>query len=504
MPRPAKSGENGRRRIDAVVKSICDIMRRGSMSGALQYVPELSRLLFLRILDENEQAEREKCEAVGQPFSPSLESPFRWRDWAAKDGEHRRTLAEQPGSAVLKFVNDELLPKLQAFRDNPDAAPRQKIIGQIFRDVEKTQFGDQRNMLDALDKIDELRQPETDTTHVFALSQVYEGLLLKMGEKNNDGGQFFTPREVIRATIKVVNPQIGETVFDPCCGTGGFLAQANDHMRESRGESLSADDLDALKHRTFYGREKETLAYPIALANLVLHGIDQPRIWHGNTLSRMETDASLFDSEDHQKSHDVILTNPPFGGKESLGAQTRFDYRTSSTQVLFMQEIIESLKSGGRCGVVVDEGFLFRADGAFVKTKQRLLRQCDLWCVVSLPPGVFTQAGAGVKTNLLFFNKGKETKKIWYYDLSTIKVNKGNPLTLAHFEEFFNLLQGRKDSARSWTVRIDSADDSACDLRAVNPNRRDKTDNRPPGDILAAIQSKGCDIAAALDELRQM
>ena len=503
MAGKASLPKNGRRSIDATVKSICDIMRRGNMSGALQYVPELSRLLFLRILDEIEESEQRKTEAVGKKFSPSLPSPFRWRDWAAKNGKHRQQLTESK-DAMLQFYNNELLPHLHKLRISSDSSMRQKIIGQIFLGVETTQFDTQRDMLDVLDRIDELRQEHTDDTHIFTLSQIYEGLLLKMGEKNNDGGQFFTPRETIRAMVRVINPQIGETVYDPCCGTGGFLAQSNEYMREQLGKNITAKELTHLRKKTFYGREKDKFAYPIALANLILHGIDAPRIWHGNTLSRTETDGSLFLTGDDERLHDVILTNPPFGGKESRIAQTRFDYPTSSTQVLFMQEIIKYLKNNGRCGVVVDEGFLFRGEDAFAKTKKRMLEECNLWCIVSLPSGVFTQAGAGVKTNLLFFTKGEPTEKIWYYDMSDIKVNKGNPLTLAHFDEFFRLLPRQAKSQNSWLLNAKTVSKNGYDLRAKNPNKKDETDNRTPAEIMDSIRRHTSEIGKAMDELRDI
>jgi type I restriction enzyme M protein len=230
------------------------------------------------------------------------------------------------------------------------------------------------------------------------------------------------------------------------------LAQSYEHIKKTMDQSAAiAESYTTLKERTFYGREKDNQTYPIALANLVLHGIDHPHIWHGNTLTGRETYSGLFDGAPPQ--FDVILTNPPFGGKEGKEAQTFFDYKTSSTQVLFIQHVITSLRTGGRCGVVVDEGLLFRAnEDAFVKTKAKLLDECELWCVLSLPGGVFTQAGAGVKTNLLFFTKGKPTEKIWYYDLSDVKVGKKQPLTLAQFEDFFQLLPNRGNSGQSWIV----------------------------------------------------
>ena len=225
--------------------------------------------------------------------------------------------------------------------------------------------------------------------------------------------------------VRVIDPKIDETIYDPGCGTGGFLAQSFEHIKTNLDTDATAEQLETLKQQTFWGREKENLIYPIALANLILNGIDKPNIWHGNTLTGQETYGGLF--EGAPQAFDVILTNPPFGGKEGREAQTNFDYKTRSTQVLFMQHVIRSLRDGGRCGIVVDEGFVFRIDqGAFVRTKRKLLDDCTVWCIVSLPPRVFSSAGAGVKTNLLFFTKGQPTRKIWYYDLGHLTVGRGS------------------------------------------------------------------------------
>jgi type I restriction enzyme M protein len=320
--------------------------------------------------------------------------------------------------------------------------------------VERVRIDTERNFLDVLDKVDQLTTESVDPTHVFTLSQVYEGLLLKMGEKGNDGGQFFTPRQVIKAMVQVIDPKPSETIYDPGCGTGGFLAQSFEHIDSKLRKEATGEQLETLKQRTFWGREKENLIYPIALANLVLHGIDKPNVWHGNILTGQERYGGLFEGAPHE--FDVILTNPPFGGKEGKEAQTNFDFKTGATQVLFLQHVIRSLRNGGRCGIVLDEGLLFRTnEDAFVKTKRKLLDDCDLRCVVSLPAGVFTTAGAGVKTNLLFFTKGHPTQKIWYYDLLKLKVGKKNPLMLKHFEDFFRLLPTRGDSELSWTVDME-------------------------------------------------
>lgn len=293
------NGANGKRLItpqsvNAAVKSICDIMRRSNCAGALQYVPELTWILFLRILDESEAQELEMAEAVGAEFRPSLEAPYRWRDWAAPDGPKRKELQNGALGAFFAFVHGELLPYLRKLKEQPNATPRQKVLSEILSGTERTRIDTERNFLDILDKVHEISNENVDPTHVFALSQVYEGLLLKLGEKNNDGGQFFTPREIIRVMVRAVDPMPGQTVYDPCCGTGGFLAQAFEYMSGKLGESATAEQIDTLKHRTLYGREKDNLAMPIGLANLILHGVDQPNIWHGNTLTGTETYGGLF------------------------------------------------------------------------------------------------------------------------------------------------------------------------------------------------------------------
>lgn len=444
----------GTRSLSTFVKSICDILRRSNCASALQYVPELTWILFLRILDEQERRDREAADAVGESFTPALRAPFRWQDWAAPyndDLTHPRTDEGKPygwkrqelfskgDGKLFDFINRELLPHLHSLdidpktkQPNPTATRKQRVIGRIMTAVERVRVDSETNLRDILDKVDEISIDHVDDTHFFTLSQVYEDLLLKMGEKNSDGGQFFTPREVIRAMVHTTNPTLGDTVYDPCCGTGGFLAVAYEHIARNLGKAPASTNIDKLKHDTFFGREKENLVFPIALANLVLHGIDQPNLWHGNTLTKRANYSALFDKA--PKSFDVILTNPPFGGKEGKDAQKNYAYATSSTQVLFVQDILGELASEGRCAIVLDDGFLFRKDeAAFVETKRKLVDECDLWAIVSLPGGVFVGAGAAVKTNLLFFTKGKKTTKIWYYDLTHVKVGKKSPMTLAHF-----------------------------------------------------------------------
>ena len=506
----AKTPKNGngkalvtQQSVNAAVKSICDIMRRSNCASALQYVPELTWILFLRMLDEREAQEKEQADAVGAEFIPSLTSPYRWQDWAAPNGAKRQQLQNSSLNAFFSFTNGKLLPYLKGLSERPGATSRQKVISEIMSGVEHVRIDTERNFLDVLDKVQEISSENVDPTHVFLLSQVYEGLLLKMGEKNNDGGQFFTPREVIRAMVTAIDPKVGEVIYDPACGTGGFLAQSYEYMSRQIGSTATADQVESLKEKTFFGREKENLIYPVALANLILHGIDQPNIWHGNTLTGGEIYGGLFQTA--PALFDVILTNPPFGGKEGKDAQTRFAYKTGATQALFMQHIIDSLKKGGRCAMVIDEGVLFRTnETAFVQTKRKLLDECDLWCIVSLPPGTFSQAGGGVKANLLFFTRGKPTERIWYFDISDIKVRKKSPLTLTHFDEFIKLMPTRAESEHSWTVQRKDIEANNYDLKAVNPNRKDETDTRTPEELLDIIEVKGKEVAEAIASLRKL
>jgi type I restriction enzyme M protein len=581
--------------VNGAIKSICDIMRRANCQGAMQYVPELTWILFLRILDEMETQDADNAEMQGREYQLSLESPYRWCDWAAKkpddkensndpdtfnghdayfkanpddkttQGWKRYELQKGKGGDFINWVNGELIPYLKGLENQQNANQRQKVISEIMSGVENTRIDSDYNLLEIFDKVHTLSNTSVDDQHVFALSQVYEGLLLSMGEKGNDGGQFFTPREVIRMMIKTINPQIGQTVYDPCCGTGGFLAQAMEFMagKDENGNLFAGKngkEIDTLKHKTFYGWEKDNQVYPIALANLILHSIDLPQLCHGNTLLEEATYDGLFKGA--PATFDVILTNPPFGGKE--GKEVKNRYKTGATQICFLTHVQEKLKTGGKCAIVMDEGVLFRTnESGFVDAKRRLLSNCNLWCIVSLPAGVFTSAGAGVKTNVLFFTEGTPTEKIWYYDCSSIKVGKRTPLTLEHFNDFFELLPSFKDSENSWTIdfkqRKQEAEEQATpldnlanekrqetvllktrlkderkqletqavtaleqkinelekeineldakaktirsaiyDLKAVNPNITEVIDNRTPQDLIDFISQKGDEVASLL------
>ena len=466
-----KKSTNGNGRVittqaqmDKAIWSICNILRRDKCKGARLYVPELTWMLFLKALDVAEQKEKIKAETLGTEFSASIKEPYRWGDWAV--GDKRKELQTGAIGSVLKFVNEELFPYLKSLDDinkNPTPTGQQRVLAEIFRNKEKTIISSETNLMDALDEVEKLSQAELSDKHIFPISQALEGLLPRMGDKKNDGGQFFTPREIIRVIINAVNPQIGKTVYDPACGTGGFLIEAFKHIM---AQKPTGTQIKTLKTETFWGREDATEAIPICLANMVLHGIELPRIWHGNTLTGIATYGELFEGAPTQ--FDYIFTNPPFGSKEGEAAQQNFRYKCNKAQILFMQHIIDALidrlKDGGTCGMVIDEGLLFHTKtDAFTQTKRQLLSDCNLWCIVSLPPGVFVNAGANVKTDLLFFTKGKQTDKIWYYDMTMTqnledrKVGKKTPLLAENFDDFFARLalepnDSGRESDRSWTI----------------------------------------------------
>ena len=488
--------------LNMVIWEICDILRRSNCAGALQYVPELTWILFLRVLDESEMVEQAATLTLNKTYVESLVTPFRWQDWAAPDSLKRTELQSGAVGGFMNFINNKLLPYLRNLAIQPGATPRQKVIAQIMSGVERVRIDTENNLLEVLDRVNNIRLDNVDPTHIFMMSQVYESLLLKMGEKGNDGGQFFTPREIIRAMVQVVAPQFGEKIYDPCCGTGGFLAQSYEFISAGLGATTTDEALHLLKHETFYGREKENLIYPIALANLLLHGINEPHLWHGNTLTGNVTYDDLY--IDTPTTFDVVLTNPPFGGKESKEAQTNFAYKSSATQILFLQHVIDSLKVGGRGGIVLDEGVLFRTnETGFLQTKRKLLNECDVYCIVSLPEGIFTTAGAGIKTDLLFFNKGQRTERIWYYDLSDVKVGKKTPFILDRFTDFFRLLPERADSERSWTLTRHQIEAKNYDLKAVNPHAHIEEDSRTPADLIALIEEQSQQVLEALAFLRR-
>jgi type I restriction enzyme M protein len=316
-----------------------------------------------------------------------------------------------------------------------------------------------------------------------------------MGNAGRNGGEYYTPRPLIRAMVQVVNPKIGETIYDGACGSAGFLCEAFDYLRTK--PHLTTRDLKTLQETTFYGIEKKSLAYVIAIMNMILHGIEAPNIAHTNTLG-----VNLNDVQDKDR-FDIVLANPPFGGKERKEVQQNFPIKTGETAFLFLQHFIKFLKAGGRGAIVIKNTFLSNTDNASVSLRKHLLESCNLHTVLDCPGGTFQ--GAGVKTVVLFFEKGAPTRKVWYYQLEPGRnMGKTNPLNDADLAEFIALQKTCADSPKSWSVDAASIDPATFDLSVKNPDGGEAVVHRSPQDIMDEIAALDAESAEVLGNIRAL
>ncbi len=425
---------------EQVFKNIDDVLwKESGCTTELDYTEQTSWMLFLKYLDDLEKERELEAELHGTPYRYILDQPHRWSAWAAPkkaDGrfDHDTALT---GDDLIDFVNRDLFPYLQSFRQtaaSPDTIEYK--IGEIFSEI-RNRFTSGYSLRDALELMDGLRMRSQKEKH--ELSDLYETRIKNMGNAGRNGGEYYTPRPLIRAMVQVTRPQIGETIYDGACGSAGFLCEAYDYLRYGpdgkSGSSLSTGQLETLQKRTFYGQEKKSLAYVIATMNMILHGIDAPNIVHANTLAENVQDVQERDR------FDVILANPPFGGKERKEVQQNFTVKTGETAFLFLQHFIKRLRAGGRAAIVIKNTFLSNTDGASRALRQELLESCNLHTVLDCPAKTFL--GAGVKTVVLFFQKGEPTRSIWYYQLEPGRsLGKTNPLNDGDLAEFVGLQAG--------------------------------------------------------------
>jgi type I restriction enzyme M protein len=315
-----------------------------------------------------------------------------------------------------------------------------------------------------------------------------------MGNAGRNGGEYYTPRPLIRAMIKVLDPKIGERIYDPACGSAGFLCESFEYLSP---KATKAADLTTLQTKTFYGKEKKSLAYVIAIMNMILHGIEAPNVIHTNTLGENINDIQEKDR------YDVILANPPFGGKERQEVQQNFPIKTGETAFLFMQHFVKSLKAGGRAAIVIKNTFLSNTDNASVSLRKLLLESCNLHTVLDCPSGTFQ--GAGVKTVVLFFVKGSPTKKVWYYQLDPGRnMGKTNPLNDGDLTEFVELQKTFADSGKSWSVEAPGTDQATFDLSMKNPDGGEAMVHRSPQDIMDEIAALDVESAEVLAMIRRL
>jgi type I restriction enzyme M protein len=395
------------------------------------------------------------------------------------------------GDDLCDFVNRKLFPYLQGFKQKATGPNTIEYkIGEIFGEI-KNKISSGYNLREIIDHIDELRFRSQAEKH--ELSHLYEAKIRTMGNAGRNGGEYYTPRPLIRAMVQVVQPKIGERIYDGACGSAGFLCESFDFMKAKPG--LTTKEFRTLQERTFYGKEKKSLAYVIAIMNMILHGIDAPNIVHTNTLTE-----NLADIQERDR-YDVVLANPPFGGKERKEVQQNFPIRTGETAFLFLQHFIKTLKAGGRGGVVIKNTFLSNTDNASVGLRKMLLENCNLHTVLDCPGGTFQ--GAGVHTVVLFFDKGTKTRKIWFYQLDPGRsLGKTNPLNDADLTDFVKLQKTFADSPKSWSVDAKGLDAATADLSVKNPNAGEELTHRSPLEILDEIAELDAESAVVLKTIR--
>ena len=470
------------------------VWKEAGCTTELDYTEQTSWVLFLKYLDALEAEKAMEAKLESRKYKPIIEGEYRWEKWAVPktaDGkiDHHKALT---GSDLTDFVDQKLFPYLRGFKQRASGSDTIEYkIGEIFGEI-KSKFQSGYNLREVLEIIDTLRFNSQAEKH--ELSHLYEAKIKNMGNAGRNGGEYYTPRPLIRAMIKVVDPKIGQTIYDGAVGSAGFLCESYEYLRP---QAKKAADLKTLQERTFYGKEKKSLAYVIAIMNMILHGIEAPNIIHTNTLAE-----NLADIQEKDR-HDIVLANPPFGGKERKEVQQNFPIKTGETAFLFLQHFIKMLKAGGRGAVVIKNTFLSNTDNASVSLRKLLLESCNLHTVLDMPGGTFL--GAGVKTVVLFFEKGSKTRKVWYYQFNPGRnLGKTNSLNDADLEDFVLRQKTFAESEKSWSVDVKGIDAATFDLSVKNPNGGDEVVLRTPQEIMdgiAALDAESANILAAIREL---
>jgi len=471
-----------------------DLRAEEGIANELDYVEQTSWVLFLKYLHDLEGERRDRAELEGKDYTPIISDEYRWDKWAAPktaSGEFDHNAA-MIGDDLIKFVDQELFRYLAKFRSEAESADTVEYkIGEIFTEL-RNKFRSGYILRDVLEAVDGLAFNTQDQRH--ELSQLYESRIRRMGNAGRNGGEYYTPRPLIRAMIKITDPKIGETIYDGAVGSAGFLCEAYDHMRS---ENPSASDWETLQKRTFYGQEKKGLAYIIGIMNMVLHGIETPNLIHSNTLNE-----NVMDIQEKDR-HDIVLANPPFGGGERKEVQQNFPIRTGETAYLFLQHFIRKLRAGGRGAVVIKNTFLSNTDNASVALRKELLEACELHTILDCPQGTFQ--GAGVKTVVLFFEKGAATRNVWFYQLDPGRsMGKTSPLNDEDMAEFVELQRSKPDGPQSWTIKRADLDEATCDLSVKNPNAPEAEALRSPEEIIADMLARDEETADILENIRGM
>ncbi len=490
--------------LGALLKSARDIMRKDKgLNGDLDRLPMLTWIMFLKFLDDLEIQRECESKLAGKKFKPAIESPYRWRDWAAKsDGI--------TGDELLAFINNEeaTLPNgkkgagLFYYLRNLTSSngdDRRDVIATVFKGIQN-RMASGYLLRDIINKIAGIHFNASDELHT--LSALYEAMLREMRDAAGDSGEFYTPRPVVRLMVTVTDPRLGETMLDPASGTGGFIVETFNHLSK---QVKTVADRKVLQEKSLFGCEPKTLPYLLCQMNLLLHGLDAPQIDPGNSLRFKLTDIGERDRVD------VILTNPPFGGEEEKGIQGNFpeDKQTAETALLFLQLIMRKLRRQGgksRAAVIVPNGTLF-GDGVCARIKEEMLKEFNLHTIVRLPNGVFAPY-TGIPTNLLFFDRSGPTREVWYYEQPLPEGRKNYTKTAPiQFEEFAPLVSWwnkREENDLAWKVAASELLATGCNLDRKNPSAKDDITHLPPTQLAADILKKEQRIAEIMGNIQKL
>ncbi len=515
MPRKKKTDQpmTTAQQLSSIIKSARQIMRKDKgLSGDLDRLPILTWVMFLKFLDDLEQLRETEAVLEGKAFQPAIKAPYRWRDWAAIEGGIT-------GDELIAFINQEQAvlpdgsegPGLFACLRNLQGAnggDRRDVIATVFKGLQNRMLNGYL-LCDVIDKINGIHFNSSEEMHT--LSRLYETMLREMRDAAGDSGEFYTPRPVVRFMVEVIDPKLGETILDPACGTGGFLVEAMTHLEK---QCQTVEDREILQNSSLYGGEAKPLPYLLVQMNLLLHGLEYPRIDPENSLR-----FPLREIGDKDRV-EVILTNPPFGGEEEKGILGNFpeDMQTAETAMLFLQLIMRKLKrpgqgseTGGRAAVVVPNGMLF-GDGIAARIKEELLKNFNLHTIVRLPEGVFAPY-TDIPANLIFFDRSGPTKDIWYYQIpppeGRKKYTKTKPMEYAEFGDCLEWWQGGVESEQAWLVSVDEVLKYGKDggllsvnLDIKNPNSLEAMEHRAPEELIAEMMEKERKVMGIMDELR--
>ncbi|MFE2426474.1 N-6 DNA methylase [Streptomyces sp. NPDC059373] len=481
-----------RARLASIIKSARDTMRKDAgLNGDLDRLPQLSWLLFLKAFDQ-------RVEKVGPrldpDYRPAIEKPYRWQDWA--------TNPDFSGNELKTFVNDELIPHLAELKGTDgDADDPRNVLSTIFKDVNnRMQSG--TLLRDLVNLVEQIHFDSSDDIHTMAF--VYESILKEMRDAAGDSGEFYTPRPVNRFMVQQSFLKLAESILDPACGTGGFLVQAYEDLVQQ----VDTDTQRKQLHADIRGVEKKPLPYLLASMNLLLHGVGAPRLVRENALLQMR-DATAADRVD------VVLTNPPFGGEEERSVVEKFPkgYQTQETSWLFLHAILDQLKKGGRCAIVLPNGSLFATgeNSIGARIKQKLMKECNLHTIVRLPQGVFAPY-TQIPANLLFFEKGMPTEDVWFYEVPLPDGRRGytktKPMRVEEFDPCVEWWggenrEGREDGGNAWRVSAGDIEKAGYNLDIPNPHVGEDLTHRSPEEIADELLKTESEILGLLEELRE-